>query len=76
MTKKLSLAKIAERRHKGQCFHCDDLFTNAHRDVCKQLFVIELFDDTDECASGAPKEPTISLHALSGIQPRLVAPCS
>jgi hypothetical protein len=74
-TKMLSLAEIAERRHKGQCFHCDDLFTNGHRDVCKQLFMIELIDDTDESAFGTPEGPTISLHTNRDSTSR-VAPCS
>jgi hypothetical protein len=46
-------------------FKCDEQFIPGHRDVCKQLFTIELIDAGDEEAA-----PTISLHALTGIQPR------
>jgi hypothetical protein len=42
-------------------------FTNT-RDVCKHLFVIEVLGD-DEAEPLAIGDPTISLHALTGIQP-------
>jgi hypothetical protein len=64
-TLKLSLAEIADRRTKGQCFHCNDQFTNGHRQICKQLFIIEvLFEEKEQSL----EDPTISLHALTGIQ--------
>jgi hypothetical protein len=50
---------------KGQCFHCNDQFTNGHKQICKQLFIIEvLFEEEDQPC----EDPTISLHALTGIQ--------
>jgi hypothetical protein len=64
-TKKLSLAEITNRREKGPCSKCDEQFVPCHHDVCKRLFTIELIDDCDD------KEGlTISLHVLTGIQPR------
>jgi hypothetical protein len=69
--KKLSPAEIAEHRKTGHCFHCDDLFTHGHKQVCKQLFVIEVLGNEESDAwPGESAEPTISLHALTGIQPR------
>jgi hypothetical protein len=41
-TLKLTPAAIAERHKIEQCFHYNDMYTNSHRDVCKQLFVIEV----------------------------------
>jgi hypothetical protein len=72
-TKRLSLAEIAERRRKGQCFKCEELYTQGHRDVCKQLYTIEVIFDPDDIAPPAVStemEPTILLHTLTGIQPR------
>jgi predicted aspartyl protease len=69
-TLKLTPAAIAERRKIGQCFHCSDMYTNGHREVCKQLFVIEVLVDDDHRALAAETEDlAISLHALMGIHP-------
>jgi hypothetical protein len=67
VVKRLSPVEIAQRRKDGQCFHCDEHFTHGH----KQLFCIEVMEEEEgaECA-GDPIDPTISIHALSGIQPR------
>jgi hypothetical protein len=63
-TPKLLLAEIADRRAKGQCFHCKDQFTNDHKQLCKQRFVIEvLFEEEDQSL----EDPTISLDALTVI---------
>jgi hypothetical protein len=71
MTLKLTPAAIAERCKIGQCFHCNDMYTNGHRDVCKQLFVMEVLVATDDQAPVTDTEDlTISLHALIGICPR------
>jgi hypothetical protein len=59
------LVEIADRRAKGLCFKCDEKFVLGHKEECKRLFTIELFDeDFDEST------PMISLHVLTGIQPR------
>jgi hypothetical protein len=64
-TLKLSSTKIADRWAKGQCSHCNELFTNGHKQLCKQLFIIEvLFDEEEQ----PPEDPTISLHELTGIK--------
>jgi hypothetical protein len=61
-----SPSEIAQRRKEDKCFHCDDFFTQGHKQLCKQLFSIEVVEDSDT----DDVEPTISLHALTGIQPR------
>jgi hypothetical protein len=68
----LSPAEIAQRCKDNKCFHCDEFFTNGHKQQCKQLFVIEVFDATEEDADHGPttNEPTISILALTGIHPR------
>jgi hypothetical protein len=65
-TKKLSPADIADRRVKGLCFKCDEKYVPGHKQDCRKLFVIEVLDDDDDSEG----DPTISLHALIGIQPR------
>jgi hypothetical protein len=63
--------KIAQWSKDGHCFHCDKFFMNGHKLVCKQLFSIEVVDDEDtrEMLVDAA-DPTISIHALTGIHPR------
>jgi hypothetical protein len=62
--------KIAQCRKDGKCFKCDELFTPGHHDHCKQLFIIEVVDEETEGLPPGDGEPTISIHALTGIQPR------
>jgi hypothetical protein len=64
--KRLSSAEIAKHRKDGQCFHCDEFFTNGHKQVCKQLFCIQVLDEGEAVES---QDPTISIHALIGVQP-------
>jgi hypothetical protein len=67
----LSPAEIADHQAKGLYFHCNDKFTNGHREKCKQLFLIEVICEEDERPTDDEQPaPTISLHALTGIQPR------
>jgi hypothetical protein len=54
-----------DHRAKGLCFKCDEHFVSGHHDVCKRLFLIELLNDDD-----MEESPMISLHAITGIQPR------
>jgi hypothetical protein len=70
-TLKLTLAAFAERRKIGQCFHCNDMYTDDHRDVCMQLFFIEvLVADDNQAPAAGTDDLTISLHMLIGIRPR------
>jgi hypothetical protein len=47
------------------------LFTPGHRQHCKQILAIEVVDDDEaDDSTTTDSEPTISLHALIGIQPR------
>jgi hypothetical protein len=65
-TIRLTPAEIAQRHTDNKCFHCDELFTNGHKLICKQHFSIEVVDaDADTATEGA--EPTISIHAVTGI---------
>jgi hypothetical protein len=65
-------AKIAQRRKDNKCFHCDEFFTPEHKQHCKQLFVMEVIqEDGDSEDHGLySAELTISIAALTGIQPR------
>jgi hypothetical protein len=68
---RLSLAEITQRHKDNKCFHCDEFFTNGHKQQCKQLFVIEVLDIEEEEANHGPTdtEPTNSISALPDIQP-------
>jgi hypothetical protein len=66
---KLTAAKVAERYRKNQCFHCNDQYIHNHKEQCRQLFMIKVIaDEPPEQPSKA--DLTVSLHALTGIQPR------
>jgi hypothetical protein len=70
-TLRLSPAEIAQRRKENKCFHCDEAFAPGHKQHCKQLFIIEVVADAiEEDEPLEPDEPTISVHALTGVQPR------
>lgn len=69
--KQFTTAQMAERCRQGLCFNCEEKFVPGHR--CKRLFLLEVqLDDSDDLLINCPEEPApaISLHALSGIQPR------
>jgi hypothetical protein len=68
--KRLTTAKIAQRRKDGQCFHCNKFFTHDHKKVCKQLFTIEVLDEEVPETPIDSSDPTISIHAITGIRPR------
>jgi hypothetical protein len=65
-------AEIAQRCKDNKCFHCDKFFTLGHKQHCKQLRVMEVIqEDGDSGDQGLYNaEPTISIAALTGIQPR------
>jgi hypothetical protein len=69
---RLTPTEIAQRRKDGKCFRCDELFTNGHKEVCKQLFSIEVVDEDTDDSSHTATELTISIHALTGIQPHIL----
>jgi hypothetical protein len=62
--------EIADHRIKGLCFHCDEKFEPGHGEECKCLFIIEVLIDDDTPPPPTDGDPTISIHALTGIQPR------
>jgi hypothetical protein len=39
------LSVISERRKNGQCCHCDSMFTQGRKQVCKQLFIVKAIYD-------------------------------
>jgi hypothetical protein len=59
--KRLSSAEIAKHHKDGQCFHCDEFFTNGHKQVCKHLFCIQVLDEGEAVES---QDPTISMRSL------------
>jgi hypothetical protein len=60
-----------QHRKDGQCFHCDQFFTNGHKLVCKHLFTIEVLDDHgDQAPQVDGDDRTISIHALIRVWPR------
>jgi hypothetical protein len=61
--------EVAQHRKDGQCFHCNEFFTNGHKEVCKQLFCIEVTEDDDIPADDIDT-PVISIHELTSIRPR------
>jgi Zn-dependent M28 family amino/carboxypeptidase len=65
--KSLTSAEITQWHKDDKCFHCDDFFSNGHKIVCKQLFIIEVVDEDQELTAET-KAPTISIHALTVIQ--------
>jgi hypothetical protein len=60
--------EITQCHKDGNCFHCDEFFMDCHDDQCKRFFIIEVVDEGDTAAAIGDDEPTISLHALMGIQ--------
>jgi hypothetical protein len=68
MALRLLPLEIAQCRKDGNCFHCNEFFMDCHHDQCKRFFIIEVVDEGDTAAAIGDDEPTISLHALMGIQ--------
>ncbi|KAB5538897.1 hypothetical protein DKX38_016430 [Salix brachista] len=67
--KRLSRTEMDERRAKGLCFNCDEVYTRGHQ--CKRLFWL---DGIEESVQGETEDhdieeefpPEISLHAIMG----------
>jgi hypothetical protein len=72
---RLTPDEVAHRRKDGQCFHCNEFFTNGHKAVCKQLFYTEVIEDVNTPADDTDTH-VISIHALTSIRPSQGAPCS
>lgn len=49
--KKISYQEMADRRAKGLCFNCDEMFTPGHR--CKKLFFLQLAEEDWKVEDGA-----------------------
>ncbi|KAJ4749170.1 Sulfite exporter TauE/SafE family protein [Rhynchospora pubera] len=44
--RRLTPTEMAERRQKGLCFNCDELYTRGHK--CKRLFWLEIMDEDEQ----------------------------
>ncbi|KAJ0481983.1 putative retrotransposon gag domain, aspartic peptidase domain superfamily [Helianthus annuus] len=71
-TRRLTTKEMAEKRENGECFWGNERFTPSHNCRNKQLFNLELSDDTEEEELVIEEEvveenPHISLHAITGI---------
>lgn len=64
--RRLSKAEMSERRAKGQCFDCDELYSARHK--CKRLFCLLVDEHEDYEEEFKLLEPEISLNAISGIK--------
>ncbi|KAG6495596.1 hypothetical protein ZIOFF_043422 [Zingiber officinale] len=60
--KRLNRTEMEERRVKGLCFNCDELYIPGHR--CKRLFGLEGLEDYDE--QNHVEDVEISLNAITG----------
>ncbi|KAG6479507.1 hypothetical protein ZIOFF_062973 [Zingiber officinale] len=62
--KRLNRTEMEERRAKGLCFNCDELYIPDHR--CKRLFWLEGLEDYDE--QNHVEDVEISLNVITGIR--------
>ncbi|KAL4573276.1 hypothetical protein LXL04_020076 [Taraxacum kok-saghyz] len=64
--KRLTTTEMADRRAKGLCFNCDELFSIGHK--CAKLFCILMADEEDESQEDEQlgETPKISLNAIRG----------
>jgi len=60
--KRLTTAEMAERRAKGLCFNCDEMFSVGHK--CPKLFCIMMTDEDEDTTND--DTPEISLNAIRG----------
>lgn len=64
--RRLSRVEMEERRAKGLCYNCDELYTQGHKR--KKLFLIEGVEDCmeDTVQETLEDDPEISIHAIAG----------
>ncbi|KAD3336501.1 hypothetical protein E3N88_32020 [Mikania micrantha] len=71
--RRLTHKEIEEKRAKGECFGCNEKYTPAHQCKNKQLFSIEILEETEvEQAEESEipsqlQDPYISLNAIMGV---------
>ncbi|XP_021321685.1 uncharacterized protein LOC110437539 [Sorghum bicolor] len=70
----LTPEEMAERRHLGLCFNCNEKYTRGHNRFCRRLFFLDgvEIDDvapTDDAAAAAEdvEAPVFSLDAVAGV---------
>jgi hypothetical protein len=61
--RRLSSAEMSERREKGLCYNCDEVYSRGHR--CQRLFHLEVLSE-DEEDDVIEEEPTLSALAMHG----------
>ncbi|WVZ89763.1 hypothetical protein U9M48_036128 [Paspalum notatum var. saurae] len=49
-------------------FNCNEKYVRGHNKTCKQLFVLELSNASDDESTDEEPAPTISLHTISGVR--------
>ncbi|XP_026396090.1 uncharacterized protein LOC113290721 [Papaver somniferum] len=75
--KKLTYAKMREKREKGLCYNCDEFYTKGHKCIKQQLYMIVAGDEeglhSAEVGEGSiptimklEEKMEISFHALDG----------
>jgi hypothetical protein len=64
--RRLTTAEQLERRRKGLCFNCDELYVKGH--VCPRLFYLETVDDVaaDDVAAGLADAAVSKADAVPG----------
>jgi hypothetical protein len=60
---RLSSAEMSERKEKGLCYNCDEVYSRGHR--CQRLFHLEVLSE-DEEDDVIEEEPTLSALAMHG----------
>lgn len=64
--RKFTRPQMEEHKRLSLCYNCEEKYTSNH--ACKQLFYIELVNDTPTTATEiATPDLEISLHTLTGI---------
>jgi hypothetical protein len=63
--RRLSSAEMSERKEKGLCYNCDEVYSRGHR--CQRLFHLEVLSE-DEEDDVIEEEPTLSALAMHGLK--------
>lgn len=63
--RRLSPAEMSDRREKGLCYNCDEVYSRGHR--CQRLFHLEVLSEGEEDDS-LEEEPTLSAIAMKGLK--------
>lgn len=50
---------MAERRNKGLCYRCDEVYTQGH--ICKQKHIYLMITEEEEISSAEEQDPEVAL---------------